>query len=123
MIVGHVNADREAIIPLLVSGPEGQAQEIDAIIDTGFTGFLSLPPGLVASLGLAWRGHSQAVLADGALHLFDVYVATVIWDGHARTVEADAADIEPVVGMGLIHGYELRIQAVSGGRVTLERLP
>jgi len=53
MIVGSVNANREAIIRLLVGAPEGQTQEIEAIIDTGFTGFMSLPPDLVESLGLA----------------------------------------------------------------------
>jgi len=63
------------------------------------------------------------VLADGSLHLFDVYAATVIWDGQARTVEIDAADSEPLVGMSLIYGYDLRIQAVDGGTVTLEALP
>lgn len=123
MISGHVNANREAIIRLLVRDAAGQAQAIEAIIDTGFTGFLSLPSGLIAMLGLAWRGHSQAVLADGGLHLFDVYAATVIWDGQVRTVETDAADIEPVVGMGSIYEYDLRIQAVNGGAVTLELLP
>jgi clan AA aspartic protease len=123
MITGRVTANREAIIRLLVRAAAGQAHEIEAIIDTGFTGFLSLPPGLVASLGLSWRGHSQAVLADGGLHLFEVYAATVLWDDQERTVEADAAEIEPMVGMGLIYGYDLRIQAVNGGTVTLELLP
>jgi hypothetical protein len=47
----------------------------------------------------------------------------VIWDGQARTVESDAADSEPLVGMSLIYGYDLRIQAVDGGTVTLEALP
>lgn len=123
MIIGRVNSNREAIIRLLLRDAAGQAQEIEAIIGTGFTGFLSFPPGFIASPGLAWRGHSQAVLADGGLHLFDVHAATVIWDGQARTVETDGADIEPVVGMGLIYGYDLRIQAVNGGMVTLELLP
>jgi len=123
MIVGSVNANREAIIRLLVGAPEGQTQEIEAIIDTGFTGFMSLPPDLIESLGLAWHGHSQAVLADGGLHLFEVYAARVVWDGQSRTVEIDAADIELIIGMGLIYGYELRIQTVTGGSVTIERLP
>ena len=102
MITGIVNANREAIIRLLVRGAQGQEQEVEAIIDTGFTGFLSLPSPLIASLDLTWRGYAQAVLADGSLHRFEVYAATVVWDGGARTVEADAADIEPLAGMGLI---------------------
>ena len=101
----------------------GKSKRSKTIIDTGFTGFLSLPSPLIASLGLTWRGYAQAVLADGSLHRFEVYGATVIWDGQARTVETDAADIDPLAGMGLIYGHDLRIQAVSGGRVTIEAIP
>ena len=122
MITGSVTADREAVIRLKVRGPQGQEQEIEAVIDTGFTGFLTLPPALIASLGLPWRGFGEAVLGDGSLHTFDVYRASVDWDGQERTIEADAADTEPLVGMGLIYGYELRIAAVDGGPVTIDPL-
>ena len=40
MILGVVNAAYEAVITLSVQGPEGQAQEVDAVVDTGFTGYL-----------------------------------------------------------------------------------
>ena len=123
MIIGVVNANREATIRLVVRGANGQEHEIEAVIDTGFTGFLTLPATLIASLGLAWHGREQAFLGDGSTQVFDVYAATVIWDGQARTVEADAADTDPLVGMGLIYGHELRIRAVDGGAVTIEALP
>ena len=122
MITGIVNANREATIRLVVRGTEGQAHEIEAIIDTGFTGFLSMPSRLIVSLGLTWRGYAQAVRADGSLHRFEVYAATVIWDGQARTVETDAAETDPLVGMGLIYGQDLRIQCVDGGTVTIGAL-
>ena len=40
MIHGVVNAAYEAVIPLTVQGPAGQTRDIEAVIDTGFTGFL-----------------------------------------------------------------------------------
>jgi predicted aspartyl protease len=43
MIVGVVTDDYQAVIHLVVRGPAGQEIEIDAIIDTGFDGWLSLP--------------------------------------------------------------------------------
>jgi hypothetical protein len=50
-------------------------------------------------------------------------MATVIWDGQARTVETDAADTAPLVGVGLLYGYDVRFQMVEGGTVTIEALP
>ena len=53
MITRMVNTNREAIIQLVALGPHGHQQEIEAVIDTGFTGFLTMPPALVAVLGLS----------------------------------------------------------------------
>lgn len=41
MISGLVNNFREAIVRIVVFGLEEQRQEIEAIIDTGFTGSLT----------------------------------------------------------------------------------
>ena len=38
MILGIVTIAREAVINLTVRGPNGQEQEIEAVIDTGFDG-------------------------------------------------------------------------------------
>ena len=122
MIAGMVNTNREATIRLLVRGPQGHQQEIEAIIDTGFTGFLTLPPILVATLGLTWLCRQPGILADGRVEYFNVYVATVIWDGQPRTVEVEAADTEPLVGMILEH-HALRIDVLNGGLVTITALP
>jgi clan AA aspartic protease len=122
MITGTVNANREAIIPLIVRSSHGHEQEIEGIIDTGFTGSLTLPSTLISSLGLPWHGREQGVLGDGSVGLFDIYAATVIWDGHERIVETASANTDPLVGMGLFYGHELRIQAVEGGRVVIEAL-
>ena len=123
MITGMVNAHREAIIGLIVQDANGQGHDIDTVIDTGFTGCLTLPTALIAALGLTWRGYATAVLGDGSLQQFDVYAATVIWDGQACVVEVDAAETDPLVGMELLYGYEVRIQVIDGGPVTIEVLP
>jgi len=46
----------------------------------------------------------------------------VIWDGTRRIVEIDAVDTDPLIGMGLLYGYDIRIQAIEGGSVTIEAL-
>ena len=123
MIQGYVNANREAVVRFPVRGPSGQEQEIEAVIDTGFNGFLTLPPAMVAALGLPLIGRGRAILANGSEELFSVYEATVVWDGQERVVEADAADTDALVGMSMLYGYRLKVDAIDGGAVTIEALP
>ena len=122
MIHGTVNKDWEAVIRLVVSGVAGNGLGIDAIIDTGFTGHLTLPTRVIDQLALPWRSRGHAVLADGSLHVFDAYVATVLWNGQSRTVEVNAVDAQPLVGMALIRGHTLRMDVVEHGTVTIEQL-
>ena len=64
MITGAVSADREAIIRLSIRDAQGQEQEFEAVVDTGFDGWLSLPSVVIAALGLPWRRRGRALLAD-----------------------------------------------------------
>ena len=120
MIEGVVNSAYEAVIPLSLRGPAGQAQEVEAVIDTGFTGFVTLPPSLVAELGLVFMGTSEATLADGSEVSFDAYDVTVLWEGQPRDVLIDEADTTPLVGMLLLDRHNLDIDVESGGRVLIQ---
>lgn len=92
MITGVVTDRREAVIHLKVRGPARQQQEIEAIIDTGFDGWLSMPPSMIIQLGLVWHRRGRALLADGSESVFDIYEATVDWDGAARRIPVDEAE-------------------------------
>ncbi len=121
MITGAVNSD-EGRIQLKVEGPHGRVQQIEAVIDTGYSESLTLPPKLVSALGLRWRSLDRGILADGSQCLFDVYEASVQWDGKVRRVLVDEADTAPLVGMRLLQGYELRMQVRPRGKITIKRL-
>jgi clan AA aspartic protease len=123
MITGVVTPDREALIRLVVRGPSGQERHIDAVVDTGFDGWLSLPPEVIAQVGLPWRRRGRALLADGSESIFDMYEATVLWDQIPRRMVVDEASTAPLVGMALLSGYELNIQVRIGGQVTIKALP
>jgi clan AA aspartic protease len=123
MITGVVTNDREAIISLIVRGPAGQRQRITAVIDTGYNGYLSLPPVIITSLRLPWRRRASALLADGSQTLFDIYEGIVLWDRRRRRIPVDEADSDPLVGMAMLDGYELKMRVRSGGRVTVKLLP
>ena len=122
MILGNVNTNREALIQLAVFGENKQKQGIRAVIDTGYTGYLTLPASIITNLGLTWYMQQEGILGDGSLCMFNVYEASVIWDGQIRSVEINESEAEPLVGMPLLEGFELKIQGVAGGLVTLTAL-
>lgn len=122
MIRGKVDETGDALIPLVVSGEGDRSHEIEAVVDTGFKGFLTLPSSLIDDLEGTLIGLGRAVLADGNEKLFPLYEVTVEWDGQTRIVEADAADTDPLVGMAMMENYVLRIEVRSEGGVTLQRL-
>ncbi len=117
MIAGRVQSD-EARIRLKIRGPKGKEEQVDAIVYTGFTASLTLSGALIAALGLRWQTVESFTLAD-----FDIYVAKVEWDGKLRTNLVDEADADPLAGMRLMTGCELKIQVRSRGKVTIKRLP
>ena len=120
MIEGVVNANYEPVISLSLQGPAGQEREIEAVVDTGFNGFLTLPPSLVAELGLPFRIRGAAMLANGSEETFGIYGVTVLWDGQPRYVDADAVGPTPLVGMSLLDDHGLSIQVRDGGRVVIQ---
>ncbi len=121
MMQGYVNENYEAIISVVVKH-SGSFKSIEAVIDTGFTGFLSLPSDIILELGLQWSYRDRATLGDGSETVFDVYNAEIIWNGQLREIEIDAAETEPLVGMALLRGYRLQVDTIEGGLVTIETL-
>ena len=120
MIVGRVSM-RHAIVPLTVIGSTGQG-EAEFFLDTGFAGFMTLPPDAILKLGLTYIGPQRVSLAEGSRVLLDVYRLTVSWDGEERDIEVLEMEAAPLIGMSLLDGCEVRIQAVEGGVVIIERI-
>ena len=120
MMHGVVNLSCEATISLVVSNTNRQTRLIVAVIDTGYTGFLSLPREIIVALNLPWTGIDRGTLGDGSEVTFEVYAATVIWDGQYLNIPVNEAETEPLVGMGLLYRYDLRIRAVEGGNFTIK---
>lgn len=121
MMHGLVNQNCEAILAVVVKN-DAKAQLVDALIDTGFSGFLTLPSSVIAELGLTWKGRDEATLGDGTACIFDVYIAEVIWDGQYHMIDINESEAVPLIGMSLSRGYDLRIQAIEGGSVKVEAL-
>ncbi len=122
MISGIVNAEREAVLQVILHDFVGKEQKIEAVVDTGYTGWLTLPPEIVSKLGLAWRERGGATLADGSQALFNVYNATVVWDSNLVIIPVDEIDAEPLIGMSLMYGFELILPILDGATFTLHSI-
>jgi clan AA aspartic protease len=120
-MIGRVNAFREAVVSVTVRGSLAE-EEIEAVIDTGFNGSLTLPPSLIEALGLPFRRRDRAILGDGSETFFDTHEAEIVWDGHPRAIAVDSADTEPLLGTALLDGCELTIRFVDDGEVFIEAM-
>ena len=123
MVNGTVNAVLEGIVSFPIQDVQGQWHDVAAVVDSAFTRWLTLPPALIRALGLTGVATIQLALADGTITTFDVYEATLIWDGRYETIEVDASAVFPLLGMRLLAGYQLRMNVVVGGAVEIEPLP
>ena len=119
MIEGAVNDAHEAVVALSLQGPAGQVRDIEAVIDTGYSGFLTLPTALVMELGLPFAYIGRALLANDDEVTFDVHDVTVLWDGQPRHIRADATGSTPLVGMLLLDKHNLNIEVERAGRVVI----
>lgn len=122
MIRGVVNPRWEATLSIVVKSLNGKKHAIDAVIDTGFSGFLTLPSTTIAMLELSWNASDRVTLGDGSEALFDVYAATITWDGRDRDIDVAESETEPLIGMALLYGYRVQIDAIKGGIVKIEAL-
>ncbi len=117
VIVGTVNANIEAIIQLSVADAHGEWHDLEGVIDTGFSGFITLPGTVISVFAPPWICRQEAQLADGSLQTFDVYSAAVRWRAEVRTVEVEAADVQPLVGMGCLASGHARLVFRGMGHV------
>jgi len=88
MITGKVSERREAVIDLEVVGQNQRKVRIEAAVDTGFNGYLTLPKATVNSLAPQPAGNRIATLGDGNSVILEVYLAAVIWNDQEREVLA-----------------------------------
>jgi len=121
---GTVAAEgNEALLGVEVLSQAGSSSlRVEAVVDTGFTGHLTLSRATVDALGLPIIGSAESILADGSLVMEDVCLARVLWHGAERPVRVLVADATPLLGMALMRGSELRVECVGGGEVSVERL-
>ena len=123
MIQGVVNARLEPTIRLRVRASDGSELDVEAVVNSGFTGSTTLPAAAITALDLVHQSGGRAVLADGSVQQVDVYAAEVHWDGSWRSVLVMEVGGKALVDMRLLVGHELRMAVIPGGAVEITPLP
>ncbi len=82
------NSHFEAVAKLRVFASGGHAEEVECVIDTGFSGAMTLPEELISEMQLQMSIQNE--LADGEIVPCDVFAGEVEWDGERVVIEIDS---------------------------------
>ena len=86
---GSVDGAGRALVRIQLKNPSKASEaELDAWIDTGFTGELVLPQQIVSSLGLPLGPSIMARLADGSDIQLDTHTCFLKWFDEWRRIES-----------------------------------
>ena len=122
MIEGRINHRYEPVVNITFVNPTGESRELEAVVDTGFNGFIILPADLIEELELPFLNSSQAFLADDREVNVQVHQATLAWDGVHRRVRATASGTTALVGMQMMTDHRLEMDIRIGGAVRIQGL-
>lgn len=116
-IVGRVNRHKEIIVHFSIVSDEAE-HSVEALLDTGFNGFVALPDDVVSEHNLLLLGREKVILADGSSRIVRKYEARIRFAGKTRRVEVIGAG-ESLVGMSMLWMHEVHISCVLDGDVDL----
>ena len=122
MIRGTVSAAQQAVVTIEIIDGDGLPRSLEVILDTGFTGYLTLPSEAIEQLTLPFVGQRTFELANGELFRSDAYLAAVSWHGSLRDALVLKSDSTPLLGMTLLWGSRMTLDALTSGPVTIEEL-
>ena len=109
-----MDASLRAIIRVRLLDSSGGLHDVDALIDTGYSHYLTLSPSIILALGLPVIGQNRVHLADGSVQVINTNSATALWEGRHLSIEVDETDTSARRHRMMV-GYHLGIKVVSGG--------
>ena len=88
--------------------------ELEAWVDTGFTGELVLPQERILTLGLLQSAAIKAQLGDGSEAVLDICSCWIEWFGQEKQIEVIASTGSlPLLGVGLLQDHKLVVDYPS----------
>jgi len=103
MISGRLTEDRLPLVTLNLIDHNEVVHPVTFLVDTGYDGWLVLPPDIVRELALLPTGDANIVTVAGGASLEWVnYRARLYWNGRVRDVVALESDTMPLLGMAML---------------------
>ena len=100
-------------VKIAVGGSRMQV-EVEALIDTGFNGYIILPSLIATRLGLELTSVTWVELADGSVIRNSVFSGHTTFGGQSQEVEIMMTDSdEALIGTALLSNYKLTIDFVN----------
>ena len=122
MVQGRVARSKQPLVPVTVLDSEGIEHTLTVVMDTGSNGELTLPREVIQRLGLAYDGLRTIILADGNEVETSAYFAEIVWVGQRTIVTVFQSEDQYFLGMSLLWGQRLTMDAVEGGRITIDEI-
>lgn len=113
---------RRILVDLTLRGSLGTEAEVEFVLDTGFTGGLTLLASVCEALELQYVRLQPASLAEGSSVILEAYQATLLWQDSEYDVEVLAMEGAPLIGMTLLETSDVHFQGSEGGSVSIEPL-
>ena len=122
VIRGRVDTQQEARVALEIRDTAGQAHPVEAVIDTGFNGHLTLPRAAIQRLNLAPAAPIAVTLATGTREILNTWRGQILWNDRRRTIRVLESRGNPLMGTRLLEGSQLTVQMRVNGEVVIEEL-
>jgi predicted aspartyl protease len=110
LILGRFDSTDSPTIAIEVAGATG-SKSYDAVIDTGFTGFVALPWNEMIHLGLSTQGATDVTLGDGSITHNHLSTGAVTLGSQVEkgTILLDEKSTDILVGMDFLRKFKMAL--------------
>ena len=122
-MTGNVSVRGELLLPIRLFDTNGHVHRVEAVVDTGFSGYLSLPRDAIRQLGVTAAEPVEMELATNLVVTVPSYEGVVQWRGEQRLIEVLEAEGTPLIGTALLWGSLLTAEMTDNGAVAIGPLP
>ncbi len=126
VLVGRVEPVNilEARVPIAVAGPSREFRELEFVVDTGFSGELTLPESLIRELRLQLYQQRRVLAANNQMIDIPSYYGLVQWHGRVLPVLVyQSENPRPLLGAAMLENCRLTVDMREGGPVAITPIP